>query len=268
MIASNGFVGIRIDDTSGNTIGGVSAGDGNVIQNNGVGIIVLTATSARNAILGNSISGHASLGIDIDNDGVTANDPGDLDSSPRRQAELPGPDRRARRRQGTLNSAPSSAFRIEFFGNTACDASGNGEGATFLGSTSVTTDGSGNAAIALFTSAPGQFVTATATDSSNNTSEFSSCAGIEHGRQRESRRRDPAPGSGDGRITADLHTERVERGAGCVEQCCRHRRVAFQCGARLGHIFGRRMHQLDEQRRLHERHLYSSVSSPVVRSSA
>ena len=100
VIASNGFVGIRIDDTSGNTIGGVNAGDGNIIQNNSVGIIVLTATSARNAILGNSISGHAFLGIDIDNDGVTANDAGDARQRSQRPAELPGPDRRARRRAG------------------------------------------------------------------------------------------------------------------------------------------------------------------------
>ena len=175
VIASNGFVGIRIDDTSGNTIGGVNAGDGNIIQNNSVGIIVLTATSARNAILGNSISGHAFLGIDIDNDGVTANDAGDLDSGPNGRQNFPVLTAAPGGVQGTLNSTPNGAFRIEFFGNTACDASGSGEGATFLGSTSVTTDGSGNAAIALFASAPGQFVTATATDSSNNTSEFSAC---------------------------------------------------------------------------------------------
>ncbi len=61
------------------------------------------------------------------------------------------------------------------FGNTACDASGNGEGATFLGATTVTTDGAGNATIPLFAAAAGQVVTATATDASNNTSEFSTC---------------------------------------------------------------------------------------------
>ena len=77
--------------------------------------------------------------------------------------------------QGTLNSAPNATFRIEFFGNTACDASGNGEGATFLGTIDVATDGAGNATIPPFTAAAGQFVTATATDPANNTSEFSAC---------------------------------------------------------------------------------------------
>ena len=64
---------------------------------------------------------------------------------------------------------------IEFFGSTACDASGNGEGATFLGATTVATDATGNATIPLVSAATGQFVTATATDSSSNTSEFSTC---------------------------------------------------------------------------------------------
>ena len=74
-----------------------------------------------------------------------------------------------------LNSTPNSVLRIEFFGNAACDASGNGEGGTFLGTTTVVTDGIGTAAIPLFNAAVGQFVTATATDSANNTSEFSTC---------------------------------------------------------------------------------------------
>ena len=175
-IISNSGPGIRIEDTSGNTIGGVSTGEGNAIQNNGAGIVLLTATSARNAILGNSIAGHTFLGIDIDQDGVTANDGTDLDSGPNGRQNFPVLTAAPGGVQGAFNSTPSGTFRIEFFGNTACDASGNGEGATFLGTASVTTDGTGNATIPFFAAAAGQFVTATATDSSNNTSEFSNCA--------------------------------------------------------------------------------------------
>ena len=79
---------------------------------------------------------------------------------------------------GTLNSTASTNFRLEFFSNTSCDGSGNGEGETYLGFTNVTTDGSGNATftnVNLGTTAPGGFITATATDPSNNTSEFSQC---------------------------------------------------------------------------------------------
>src|SRR5205814_2101626 len=62
--------------------------------------------------------------------------------------------------------------------NTNCDSSGFGEGQTFIGSTNVTTDGSGLASINItFTNMIllGQAITATATDPANNTSEFSPC---------------------------------------------------------------------------------------------
>ena len=85
--------------------------------------------------------------------------------------------------QGTLNSLATTQFRIEFFVNDACDASGNGEGQTSLGSANVTTNGSGDATIntTIATAvAAGKFITATATrlDGSGNpveTSEFSAC---------------------------------------------------------------------------------------------
>src|SRR2546427_13100121 len=80
---------------------------------------------------------------------------------------------------GTLNSTANTQFRIEFFANAACDPSGNGQGQTFLGFTNATTDASCNASFSL--SIPnsvvtGPIITATATDSNNNTSEFSACA--------------------------------------------------------------------------------------------
>ena len=83
--------------------------------------------------------------------------------------------------EGTLNSASNTQFRLEFFANTACDPSGFGEGETFLGSTDVTTDGSGNASFTVTFPATvpvGQFITSTATDPDNNTSEFSQCIDV------------------------------------------------------------------------------------------
>ena len=174
MFTSNGNS-IRIDDASGNRIGGLGAGDGNTIQNGSTGIVVLTATAARNSILGNSISGHTFLGIDIDSDGITANDTNDVDTGPNGRQNFPVLTPASGGVQGTLNSAPNGNFLIQFFGNTTCDASGNGEGATLLGATSVATNASGNAVIPIFPAAVGQFVTATATDALENTSEFSAC---------------------------------------------------------------------------------------------
>lgn len=80
--------------------------------------------------------------------------------------------------EGTLNSKPNSQFAIDFFANHSCDFLGNGEGETFIGSITVTTNSS---CIASFSAVlpvaivPGQIITVTATDSNNNTSEFSPC---------------------------------------------------------------------------------------------
>jgi Calx-beta domain/Domain of unknown function (DUF4214) len=80
---------------------------------------------------------------------------------------------------GTLNSTATTQFRLEFFANASCDASGNGEGKTFLGSTNATTDSSCSASFSMVVpnaSVTGPIITATATDPNNNTSEFSACA--------------------------------------------------------------------------------------------
>jgi hypothetical protein len=76
-----------------------------------------------------------------------------------------------------LNSAPGS-YTLEFFSSGSCDASGYGEGAGFLGSAQATTDASCHASFDVTLPAgvaPGSFITATATDATGNTSEFSAC---------------------------------------------------------------------------------------------
>ena len=80
---------------------------------------------------------------------------------------------------GTLNSVANATFQIDFYHNASCDPSGNGEGEIHLGSANVTTNGSGNANFNVtfnVTVPVGRRITATATDSAGNTSEFSGCA--------------------------------------------------------------------------------------------
>ena len=152
---------------------GVAAGN-QIRFNGGAGVRISAASANGNRISANSISDNGQLGIDIGPPGVTLNDTGDADEGANNLTNFPFLTAATGGVQGTLNSISNSTFRIEFFGNTACDASGNGEGATFLGTTNVTTDATGNAVIPLFATSA-QFVTATATDGSNNTSEFSGC---------------------------------------------------------------------------------------------
>ena len=76
---------------------------------------------------------------------------------------------------GTLNSAPSTTFTLQFFANATADPSGYGQGQNLIGTTTVTTDSSGNASFSAsfpIVIPTGQAVSATATDPSGDTSEF------------------------------------------------------------------------------------------------
>ncbi|HVI73210.1 MAG TPA: Calx-beta domain-containing protein, partial [Pyrinomonadaceae bacterium] len=82
---------------------------------------------------------------------------------------------------GTLNSTANTTFSVDFYSNAACDPSGNGEGAKpfSLNTGLVTTDanGNGNFNVVVPAALPaGRVITATATDPSGNTSEFSPCS--------------------------------------------------------------------------------------------
>ncbi|HET9712595.1 MAG TPA: HYR domain-containing protein, partial [Pyrinomonadaceae bacterium] len=83
---------------------------------------------------------------------------------------------------GTLNSTASQVFEIELFANDVADPSGFGEGQTYLDVVTVTTDASCNAvfSVVLPVAVPaGKFITATATNSTGNTSEFSASLEVE-----------------------------------------------------------------------------------------
>ena len=73
----------------------------------------------------------------------------------------------------TLNSTPNTTFAVDFFANTAPNPSGFGDGRTFLTTNSFTTDGDGNVSFNLTVSSTNKYISATATSSTNNTSEFS-----------------------------------------------------------------------------------------------
>ena len=166
------------------TVGGTGAGQGNTIAfNTGWGVAV-AANFSGNAILGNSIYSNSQLGISLLGVSITplANDACDVDTVPGNSGQnypviTSAPIAAGSVTiSGTLNSVANTTYRIEFFSNVSADPSGNGEGQTFIGFTNVTTNGSCNAAFGplAFPVPAGQTIfSATATDPSNNTSEFS-----------------------------------------------------------------------------------------------
>ena len=201
---------------SNHVIGGTTPGAGNVIAfNSGHGVSVTEAY--RTLIAGNTIfsNGHAGVGLGfrsnnttvsrnsifnntglgIDNitvgptEGPTPNDACDTDTLftntlqnfPDLTSAASGPS--ATIVKGSLNSAPNTTFTLEFFWSPLADPSGFGEGKRFLGSAVVTTSAGCvadfSAGLTIGAGAPvGGVVTATATDSSGSTSEFSAAVPV------------------------------------------------------------------------------------------
>lgn len=222
VISGNGFVGVEVWGSvkspriEGNRIGigadgrplgngshgirnlgviGIFGGDGpaaNTIAHNGAaGIIVHydEADQPSAQILGNSIHSNGGLGIDLSGtlgaDGVTPNDPADATLPAARnypvltRVSTTSTDTTI---EGTLDSLPSYRFDLRFYSSPTADPSGHGEGETYLGVTTVSTDAAGAAtfSVTLPEAVPaGHFVAATSTTVSGTrlTSEFSGSVG-------------------------------------------------------------------------------------------
>ena len=149
------------------------------------GIVVDTGSSGVQ-IGPNSIFDNGGFGIALGNDGVTVNDAYDADTGPNGLQNYPvinSVDAGSGTVDFQLVSAASTAFTILFFESPSCDSSGYGEGKTYLGSKSVTTNSSGIAIdqVVFAGLTPGAAITATATDPDGNTSEFSQCFTVPYG---------------------------------------------------------------------------------------
>jgi len=181
----NTEVGVRVE-TPGNFVGGTATGARNVISGNlNHGVMIIGGAATGNSVLRNSIFGNGSpggLGIALNNDGVTANDTKDPDTGPNKLQNFPVITSASTTTiEGSLNSRPNKTFTIQFFSNPAPNIpTGFGEGETFLGEKTVTTNDRGRASFTFATAlTAGEFVTATTTDASGNTSEFSRARVVE-----------------------------------------------------------------------------------------
>jgi hypothetical protein len=217
----NTLDGVHLTTAVGNIIGGTAARTANIIAFNGAGgtggnaaegIHISDSMSVNNSFLRNSIFSNVQLGIELGNGLVTTNDPCNVNPGPNNLQNYPvlttaTSNGASTTVHGMLNSTASTTFRIEFFSNAMCDPSGFGEGQTFLGAASVTTNSSCNVTFLVTlpaastttvtsslnpstqgtavtftatvrsasTGTVGKRITATATDPHGNTSEFSAC---------------------------------------------------------------------------------------------
>jgi Peptidase family C25/SdrD B-like domain/Periplasmic copper-binding protein (NosD) len=197
----NVFDGVFIvGGSSGNRIGGLLPGQGNVISgNNDEGLDLRTGSANKvqgnligigadgttllgnvsdgvqitggtgHAVTANRIAANGGLGIDLRDDGVTLNDALDVDTGPNDVLNFPAI-ASAVPSAGTLTvyfqlDVPAGSYRLEFFKNpSGVDASGYGEGEIFASSTNLTHPG--GAAIFFnytFAGNTGDVITATTT---------------------------------------------------------------------------------------------------------
>jgi hypothetical protein len=166
-------------------IGGSVPGAGNLIAYNsgsGVRLASFIGPTIGNTIQRNSFFMNGGLAVDlVGANGVNTNDTCDVDIGPNNLQNYPVlaaaiSNGTTTNITGSLNSIPNATFTVDFYISPTYDTTNFGEGKTYIGSTNVTTandcNGSFNLPI-IYPSAGSQFITATATDSNGNTSEYS-----------------------------------------------------------------------------------------------
>ncbi|MBL8067365.1 MAG: right-handed parallel beta-helix repeat-containing protein [Armatimonadetes bacterium] len=172
---------------TGNYIGNGGAASGNLVTNCQRGIGIWNDATFGNPIRFNRIWDNSALGIDLTkNDGsfgVTANDALDADTGPNNLQNFPTFTSVSLNGSNwqigvTLNSVANKAYAIDIYVSPSADPSNYGEGQYYLGSVTVTTNGSGVATTTVslphYSGTYGKILTATATDlATGDTSEFS-----------------------------------------------------------------------------------------------
>jgi hypothetical protein len=201
----NTSVGIRISENPNTTVATILNVDlvDNVVAHNTCGPdcagVLIGENNSLNIVQGIRLSGNrifANAGLEIDLGetnpdafgllyGVTENDTDDADVGGNTLQNFPVVT--SARGDGidviidfTLDSEAGKTFTLEFFHTSTCDGSGHGGAEVFLGKEEANTDGSGDASgqVVLPLAATDGYITATATQVDNGTSEFSACTAV------------------------------------------------------------------------------------------
>lgn len=220
------------------TVGGAGADVllvGSLAPNRFVGFVTgvaITESSQRVRASNNDFVDISGPGIDLSSsatpDGITPNDPEDGDSGPNGLLNFPLPATAQRSASGIQvsgtiqrpNSAAVLALTITAYASLRCDSASNRSGERVLGSFGFLSLNGGqttfNGTIPLTRPVPhGSFITLTATDNQNNTSEFSPCLALG----------EPAP---------FVVTKTADTGDGACDADCSLREAVLAANAQAG----------------------------------
>lgn len=170
--------GVEVTSGPNVVVGGLGAGEGNLIAfNTGAGVVLGGGISGL-GVLGNSIHSNGGLGIDIDANNVTANDANDADTNRPNFPVVTAITRAASTTtvQGTFDAPAIGTYRLQLFTNPLPDALSHGEGQTLLGQVTPAVGDTGPQAFSITVNAlvpASEFLALTLTDPAGNTSEFS-----------------------------------------------------------------------------------------------
>ncbi len=165
----NGFYGIHIDSD------GTASATQTTLSNNTIAFNAFDGVRVDSAAIFTHLSANAIfengwLGIDLDEDG---------ENSPTVGVTITGADADADKITAEIDAFSNNQYRVDYFASADCDPSNYGEGQTYLGSDTITTNGSGSGDGGIISTQfdGGDAVTATLTRLSPapETSEFSQC---------------------------------------------------------------------------------------------
>jgi hypothetical protein len=179
----NYWSGISCSAGSTNNLIGGALGSGNVIAFSGPGTpgVWVRTGALKNRIVGNSFFSNGGLGIDLE--GMNTNNPCNVGTGANQLQNYPALTQSVTGSgvgvRGTLNSVANSPYLLQFFASLTSD--GSGQGRIYLGDKTVSTGA--DCTTSFIASLPGSVpvgyvITATATDSAGNTSEFSAASTV------------------------------------------------------------------------------------------
>jgi CSLREA domain-containing protein len=196
IVGQTGFAGIFVN-SSGTTIAGNVIGTdrtGTLGLGNAVGIDI--GSGSPDVVgPGNTIADNSGTGVNVNGDGtqitgnaIDGNGNGIVTDGNVAAPVLPSSSPATggiTALNASIGAAPGTSVTVEFFASATCDASGFGEGTTYLGSTTALVGAGGTAPISVASALPsaGEVITATATttlsrQSAPSTSGFSNCSTV------------------------------------------------------------------------------------------